>query len=314
MQQFLVIGTLNVFMENIDDVKRSQTGVLKYKLTNANVYVSPGGYTYIDYLDSVEGISPDMDESELSNQEIEYLEKELQSNAERFENQINIVNNYVPINTSKALDIGCGGGLFLSKLEKEGAEVFGIELSGSRACYASKKHKLNVIKRPIESDYWQDSYVNAFDIVTLWDVIEHVNYPSQTLQSASNVLKNGGVLFVDTPCKDSFYHRVGNLTYWLSNGRFPTFLNIMYSAHKFGHKQIFSTAEMRALFEKAGLEVLEIRKFHELSFPYGFYLKKMFRSDALVKVLEPLVNMSLFIFPVRNKMLVIGRKSVGSGD
>ena len=265
-------------MENIDELKHSNVGVLKYKLKNANVFESPGGYTYIDYLDPVEEISPDIDESELSDQEIEYLEKELQSNLERFENQVNIVNTYASNNKKKALDIGCGGGLFLSKLEGEGAEVLGIELSNSRASYAKKKHKLNVVKRPIESDYWQDGFVNAFDIVTLWDVIEHVNYPLLTLRSASNVLKKGGFLFVDTPCKDSFYHRVGELTYWLSNGRFPTFLNIMYSGHKFGHKQIFSIAEMELLFKQSGFEVLEMRKFHELSFPYSFYLKKMTKN------------------------------------
>jgi 2-polyprenyl-3-methyl-5-hydroxy-6-metoxy-1,4-benzoquinol methylase len=301
-------------MENIDDLKHSQIGVLKYKLTNANVFVSPGGYHYIDYIDPVEDISLDIDEPELSDQEIDYLEKKLQSNAERFENQVNIVNAYASTNNKKTLDIGCGGGLFLSLLENEGAEVLGIELSKSRACHARKKHKLDVIRRPIESDYWQDAYVRAFDIVTLWDVIEHVNYPSLTLRSSSNVLKNGGLLFIDTPCKDGFYHRVGELTYWLSNGRFPTFLNIMYSGHKFGHKQIFSTAEMKALFDQAGLEVIETKKFHELSFPYSFYLKKMFRSDVLVKALLPLVNMFFFIFPVKNKMLVIGRKSEGSGD
>ena len=91
-------------MENIDDLKHSQMGVLKYKLANANVFVSPGGYHYIDYLDPVGDISPDLDESELSDSEIEYLEKALQSNAERFENQINLVNAHASIKNKKALD------------------------------------------------------------------------------------------------------------------------------------------------------------------------------------------------------------------
>lgn len=296
-------------MENIDDLKRSNIGVLKFKLKNANVFQSPGGYTYIDYLDPVEEISPDVEKSDLSDQEIEYLEKELQSNSERFEKQVDIISAYGPLKRKKALDIGCGGGLFLSKLESEGAEVFGIELDNSRAFYAMKKHKLNVVKRPIESSYWQDNFVKAFDVVTLWDVIEHVNYPLLTLRSTSNVLKAGGLLFVDTPCKDSFYHRVGELTYWLSNGHFPTFLNIMYSGHNFGHKQIFSIAEMKFLLQQAGFEILEARKFHELSFPYSFYLRKMFRSDRLVKILLPFVHFFFAIFPVRNKMLVVGRRT-----
>jgi hypothetical protein len=82
----------------------------------------------------------------------------------------------------------------------------------------------------------------------------------------------------------------------------------MYSAHRFGHKQIFSTTEMKDLFEKANLEVIELRKFHELSFPYSFYLKKLIGSDLIVKLFLPIVNIMLLVFPIKNKMLVVGRK------
>ena len=75
----------------------------------------------------------------------------------------------------------------------------GIGLSDSGAFYAAMRHGLEIHKRPIESDFWQNPYANHFDAVTLWDVIEHVNYRSQTLQSAANVLKTGGLLLIDTP-------------------------------------------------------------------------------------------------------------------
>ena len=104
-------------------------------------------------------------------------------------------------------------------------------------------------------------------------------------------LKQGGVLVIDTPCRDSFYHRFGEFTYKLTGGKYPTFLNAMYSSHLFGHKQIFSTWEMKSLFESVGMEVVELRKFHELSFPYAFYLKKLVKSDAIVRLLLPFVNL-----------------------
>ena len=118
----------------------------------------------------------------------------------------------------------------------------------------------------------------------------------------------GGLLLIDTPCRDSFYHQVGELTYRLSGGRFPTFLNAMYSSHAFGHKQIFSTREMKELFSSCGLEVIQLQKFHELSFPYAFYLRKLLRTEALVKLSLPLVKAFFRLFKIRNKMLVIGRK------
>ena len=197
---------------------------------------------------------------------------------------------------------------FLSLLKKQGAEVIGIELSDSRAQYAKSKHGLEIDKHPIEHDFWQKGYANHFDAVTLWDVIEHVNYPFEALQSAANVLKQGGILAIDTPCRDGFYHRFGEITYKLTNGKYPTFLNAMYSSHLFGHKQIFSTTEMKDLFELVGLEVVELRKFHELSFPYAFYLKKLFKSDAIVRLLLPFVKLFFKKFKIQNKMLVVGRK------
>jgi 2-polyprenyl-6-hydroxyphenyl methylase/3-demethylubiquinone-9 3-methyltransferase len=295
---------------NIDALKKQPAAHarLTYRLRNANVYVSPEGFHFTDYLDPVEEIPTEIDASQLTDQESSYIETQLQANLNKFKNQADILAQHLPLRHANVLDIGCGGGLFLSLLKQRGAGVIGLELSDSRAQYAKTKHGLAIDKHPIESDHWQKGYANHFDAVTLWDVIEHVNYPQQTLQSAVNVLKPGGLLLIDTPCRDSFYHRFGQLTYKLTGGKYPTFLNAMYSSHLFGHKQIFSTTEMRRLFEAVGLRVIDLHKFHELSFPYEFYLKKLFKSQLLVNLLLPLVQVFFKLFKIQNKMLVIGRK------
>ncbi|MBL8050298.1 MAG: methyltransferase domain-containing protein [Anaerolineales bacterium] len=295
-------------MENFDELKHKTDGTPKYKLSSANVFVSEGGFHYVSYLDPMQAISPIIDGNGLTDEEINYIEKSLQSNPERIENQVDAVKRHVEIKNKRVLDIGCGGGLFLSKMKAEGAKGIGIELSDSRAYYAQTKHGLDITKRPIEDNYWEN-FENTFDVVTLWDVIEHVNFPLATLKHAVKVLKPNGILLIDTPCRDAFYHRFGEFTYKISGGRFPTFLNAMYSSKPFGHKQILSLDEMKRLFESVGLEVLELETFHELSFPYSFYLKKFFRSDVLVKILLPLVHIFFVVFPIRNKMLAIGRKN-----
>ena len=296
--------------ETIDALKGhpSLGGHLAYKLKNANVYVSNEGFHFIDYLDPVSEISPEIDASQLTEAESSYIETRLQANTDKFENQAKILRKHLSLKGAKVLDIGCGGGLFLSLLKEAGAQVLGIELSDSRAQYAKTKHGLEIHKQPIESEFWQKGYAGYFDAATLWDVIEHVNYPYQTLQSAVRVLKTGGLLLIDTPCRDGFYHQFGEFTYRLSGGRFPTFLNAMYSSHLFGHKQIFSTKEMKELFESVGLKVIDLHKFHELSFPYDFYLRKLFKSEILVKILLPAVRLFFKIFKIQNKMLAIGRK------
>jgi 2-polyprenyl-3-methyl-5-hydroxy-6-metoxy-1,4-benzoquinol methylase len=297
-------------ISQIDELKKqpAQNARLTYKLKNANVYVSKEGFHFIDYLDPVSEILPEIDTSQLTGGESAYIETQLQANLKKFQNQASIVAKHLSLQNAKILDIGCGGGLFLSLLKQAGAEVIGIELSDSRAQYAKTKHGLEINKYPIENDFWQRDYANYFDAVTLWDVIEHVNYPFEALQSAVRVLKLGGLLLIDTPCRDSFYHQFGALTYKLTGGKFPTFLNAMYSSHLFGHKQIFSTNEMKDLFESVGLEVIDLHKFHELSFPYEFYLKKLLKSEAVARALLPAVRVFFKIFKIQNKMLVIGRK------
>ncbi|MCQ3953335.1 MAG: hypothetical protein DPW15_08645, partial [Chloroflexi bacterium] len=171
-------------MENIDELKRRASGEPRYKLSGANVFVSPGGFHYIDHLDAVEAVSPEIDGSGLTEAEIAYIETSLQSNPERLTNQIAAVKRNIAIGGMKALDIGCGGGLFLAALKREGAHVTGIELSDTRAHYAKSKHGIEVVKRPIEDEYW-GTFANSFDIVTLWDVIEHVNFPQATLKAAA---------------------------------------------------------------------------------------------------------------------------------
>src|SRR5574339_484136 len=159
--------------ENIDVLKKhpSDGARLRYKLKNANVYVSPEGFHFTDYLDPVEEISPEIDEIKLTDQESSYIETQLQANLNKFKNQAEILAKHLPLQHAKILDIGCGGGLFLSLLEQKGAQVAGIELSDSRAQYAKTKHGLLIDKHPIESDYWQNGYAQHFEAVTLWDVI-----------------------------------------------------------------------------------------------------------------------------------------------
>ncbi len=292
----------------IDELKHALQGEPRYRLSHAEVYVAPSGYHFTKYLDPYEEVDLELEPTHLTEEDIAYLEKSLQSNPKRLEHQVDLVQRQFSESYIEVLDIGCGGGLFLATMKNEGALVKGLEPDNKRAYYVSQKYGLDVVRYPIESEYWQAGYRDTFDAVTLWDVIEHVNYPLQTLQSVANVLKPGGCLFIDTPCRDGLYHRIGEFTYWLTNGRYPTFLNVMYSSHPFGHKQIFSTTEMKTVLEQADFELFEMKRFHELTFPYRFYLKKIFRSDGLVAFLLPLVHFFFLLFHIKNKMVVVAKK------
>jgi 2-polyprenyl-6-hydroxyphenyl methylase/3-demethylubiquinone-9 3-methyltransferase len=150
---------------------------------------------------------------------------------------------------------------------------------------------------------------SGFDVITMWDVIEHVNFPLETLRSAWALLREGGHLFIDTPCRDSFFHRLGNFTHRMSAGRFPTLLNMLYSTEAYGHKQIISTRGIEALFRRSGFEMLHASKICELSSPCENYILKYSGSQSLARTLGPLARAFVGVTRVRNKMIVVGRKS-----
>lgn len=285
----------------------------KYKLRKAIVWVCPVcGFHYTDYLDPVQGFDSVIQPDALTPQQESYIENNLQFNSQRFQNHADLVQQYANLEGIRILDVGCGGGLFLFLSKQKGAEVLGLELNDARIKFAQSVYGLSVHKYPVEHDFWQRQFKGAFDVITLWDVIEHVNFPLQSLQAVTNLLRPGGLLFLDTPCRDAFYHRFGSLSYRLTFGRFPTFLNAMYANDLFGHKQIFSTREMKELLERLHFEILQFNKIHELSFPYNFYLKKLLLSDVLTEIVDPFAKVFFKIARIRNKMVVVGRKQMDS--
>jgi SAM-dependent methyltransferase len=137
------VKSLLMERENIDALKErpASHARLRYRLRNANVYVSQGGYHFTDYLDPVGEITPEIDGSQLTSEEAAYIETQLQANAERFRHQVHVLGQHLRLQNARVLDIGCGGGLFLSLLRQEGAQVTGIELSDSRAYYAATRRR-----------------------------------------------------------------------------------------------------------------------------------------------------------------------------
>ena len=106
--------------------------------------------------------------------------------------------------TGKVLDVGCATGVFLKGMQDRGWESQGIEPSDYAANYAKEQLKLDV-----KHDYLQfDSYAaNQFDLVTLWDVFEHLPNPTETLEIIHNILKPGGVLLLSLPNPESWDRR-----------------------------------------------------------------------------------------------------------
>jgi len=72
------------------------------------------------------------------------------------------------------LDVGCNLGFFLSVARAQGYEVHGVEISAESVKYAQEQLNLDVVCGTIETASYPD---RSFDVITLWDVIEHVPQP-----------------------------------------------------------------------------------------------------------------------------------------
>ncbi len=90
------------------------------------------------------------------------------------------------------LDVGCGTGWFLRAAKERGYEVSGFEFSAALARFTADNVACSV--------YTELHAISArFDIATLFDVIEHVPSPIDTLSAVRDVLRPGGIVLVFCP-------------------------------------------------------------------------------------------------------------------
>ncbi len=103
------------------------------------------------------------------------------------------------------LDIGCGTGIFITEASRLGYDVWGIEPSP-----AIKNVALNqdhIINNYLENVYKQipDDF---YDIITMFDVLEHLPNPNLTLDIIYNKLKTDGILIIATPNWSSWLAKI----------------------------------------------------------------------------------------------------------
>ena len=107
---------------------------------------------------------------------------------------------------AKILDLGCGNGKFLERVQSKGQyEIHGIEMPGRSAMRAEKVKGLHLKLGQLQAgDYTE----NTFDAITLNHVFEHLTEPAETLQNIYKILKPSGVLLIAIPNIDSLQSRL----------------------------------------------------------------------------------------------------------
>jgi 2-polyprenyl-3-methyl-5-hydroxy-6-metoxy-1,4-benzoquinol methylase len=150
-----------------------------------------------------------------------------------------------PSRETRVLDVGCAGGAFPKAADDLGFSVVGVEPSAWMCEFGKKEYGLDLRPGIIQDQKFDDK---TFDIVTLWDVIEHIVDPVDALQHIRRVLKDSGYLVVNYPDYDSIACK-------MMGKRWPFFLSV--------HLYYFTPQTVRQILEKAGFEVIDLWPFFQ---------------------------------------------------
>lgn len=101
--------------------------------------------------------------------------------------------------SGRVLDIGCGAGHFLNVMQEMRWETWGMEMSQEAVEIAGTRHRV-VHASTLSAAHLPQGY---FDLITMFQVIEHLVEPVQTMEAAYALLKSGGRLVMHTPNGES---------------------------------------------------------------------------------------------------------------
>jgi SAM-dependent methyltransferase len=98
--------------------------------------------------------------------------------------------------TGVVLDVGCGGGLFLSMLARGGAPVAGLDFSLDAAVIAWQKQGVPAVCASLSHAPFAPG---SCKVITMFHVLEHLYAPHAYIESAHELLRPGGRLIVQVP-------------------------------------------------------------------------------------------------------------------
>lgn len=166
------------------------------------------------------------------------------------------------------LDIGCATGLFMLQAQKQGFDVYGIDVSDYATRIAKRRFGKKIKASPVEKARYPE---NFFDAVTLFDVVEHVQDPRRILTKLHRFLQPDGILVINT----------GDAGSQLARFQGKDWHFFIPPQHFYN----FSRDTLTALLTQSGYQVVRVEKKGKwVSLRYLLHLAKQIQNDFLAKI------------------------------
>lgn len=198
---------------------------------------------------------------------------------------------------ARILDVGCAAGYFLRVVQREGHDVYGVELSpaiAKEAIAALGRDRIHVgtLEHAVAA---MDFRPASFDLITLWDVIEHIPDPQAVLRRIRELLAPGGHLLLETQNVASRWAR-------LLGRRWHHYKHQEHLYH-------FTPVTIRRLLGDCGLRIVECTAAHAGKYvSFAFLAERAGRlgrlPGLLARPLGLLSGCSLYVNP-RDEMIVV---------
>lgn len=167
--------------------------------------------------------------------------------------------------SARLLDCGAATGFLVEEVKAQGIDAYAIELSpvGAEACrrVVGPDH---VYEGEVLDAWFPANPETRFEVITMFDFIEHVRDPRAVLRWASAHLRAGGSLLLVTPRVDSLSHRL--LRRW-------------WFHYHLEHLWYFSLAGLTALLQEVGLSITQVGPVYKnFSVAYAASLAQSYQS------------------------------------
>jgi SAM-dependent methyltransferase len=164
------------------------------------------------------------------------------------------------------LDIGCGPGGLLEEARRHGWKARGLELS-RWAVDKGRDKGLEIVEGTLEEARFPSA---IFDVISMFDVLEHLPRPRNTLAEVRRILRPGGVLVVETP----------NIEGWFSRNLYRSASDLVKPR---AHICLYSPVTVSRLFRTSGFTDLRITLFPYCRRYTPGYVKRVILSRIIRK-------------------------------